>query len=89
MTVTDEALELLSSRLTGVGGDECFRVTLDRGELDLVLDSHQPGDEAIRHGEQIVLVMDSEVAEAAEDVLLDVDRLESGEKTLLLLERPR
>jgi hypothetical protein len=89
MTVTDEAAELLAARLAGRGPNECFRLTLEEGELDVSLDVHQPGDEVVRHDDKIVLAMEPELVEELEQLILDVDRTDSGEQALILLERPR
>jgi len=90
MLVTDEAAEVLVSHLDDRGGDEsCFRVTVDDKGLGFAIDAQRKDDETVEHDERVILVMEPQIYQTVKNLLLDVQEQDSGEKSLIVLEKPQ
>ena len=77
--LTDRAAGTLKAALTNGehAEDTCFRISSSEGQLKIGLDQQRPGDAAIEHDGQVVLVVDAETSESLAERELDVDEANS------------
>jgi Fe-S cluster assembly iron-binding protein IscA len=79
LEVTDGAAKRMRTVLSQVdqADDLCFRITVTEEGVNLTPDQERPEDTAIKHDEQVVLVMDRLTADLLEDHKLDYDEATS------------
>jgi hypothetical protein len=77
--LTDRAAGTLQSALTNGehAEDACFRISSAEGQLKIGIDQQRPGDAAIEHEGQVVLVVDAETSETLAGRKLDLDESNS------------
>lgn len=82
-TVTQDAAQYLKAARVGVQEPEnaCFRLRVGQKGPDLTLDETRPGDQVVEHEGEVVLTMESSVAEQLTAHTLDFDQ----EKSRLVL----
>ncbi len=86
VTVTESAKGLLKEILTAHSDDPEMGVRLasdPQGQLGLVLDKEEPGDQVVEHQGVKALLVASELAPALEEVTLDVQDTEDGPKLVV------
>jgi hypothetical protein len=73
--VTASAAETLKAALAEKQqtDESCFRLGFAGHDVRIALDQPRPGDSAIQHEGQVVLVLDSATSESLADRELDVD----------------
>lgn len=89
LTVTQSAKELLKDKLVAHTDDPetGLRLTVEAGQLGLVLDREQEGDQVVEHEAAKVLLVAPELAPVVDGITLDVQDTAEGPKLVVSREK--